>query len=78
MRNTQFQNDSAFSSEKLDTIIEVYEQITPDVLNYLVLEFSLMQRIYMLSEDANCMGDERKREFQSNMYMFERLLRAAI
>jgi hypothetical protein len=78
MQNPQSQIDTSIPSEKLERIVEAYEELTPDVLTNLLLEFSLIQRVYLLSEDAENMCTPRKQEFESNMFLFERLLRAAV
>ena len=78
MQNSQIQIDTHIPSDKLARIIEAYEEIDSEVLTTLLFEFSLMQRVYLLSIDAENMCEPRKQEFESNMFMFERLLRAAV
>jgi hypothetical protein len=66
------------TAAKAERILEVYFELTPDVIIETLFEFSRMQRAYLLSKEGDGMMPVRKNQFESNINMIEQLLEAAM
>lgn len=83
MQNSQAKIDTIsvpahLTAEKAERILEVYFELTPDVIIETLFEFSRMQRAYLLSTEGDGMMPARKNQFESNINMIEQLLEVAI